>query len=205
MKAGCGRCGACSSLASFEGRAMTAPFMLDVLESFTPAEFQIKFAVEAWEKRRLQSPAPGGVLRGAGDLSGDDEDETDACAIPLVAVSYVLGAPDQVVGTVRIHKEGPGLWWGSRLAVHRDFRRAGGLGAALIRLAVSSANAMGCQTFLAHVQAQNVALFERLHWRSREQMVFHGRPHHLMEADLAHYPPITDPEIGFMTIARAAS
>jgi putative N-acetyltransferase (TIGR04045 family) len=184
---------------------MTARFMLDVWSPFTPTEYRIKFAVEAWEKAGCKALRRTVFCQEQAIFLDDDEDETDAYAIPLAAVSYVLGAPDQVVGTVRIHKEGPGLWYGSRLAVHRDFRRAAGLGAGLIHLAVSSANAMGCRTFLAHVQARNVALFERLNWRSREQMVFHGRPHHLMEADLAHYPPIADPETGFMTIARAAS
>jgi putative N-acetyltransferase (TIGR04045 family) len=184
---------------------MTAPFMLDVWSPFVPSEYRVKFAVEAWEKAGCKALRRMVFCQEQAIFPGDDEDETDACAIPLAAVSYVLGAPDQVVGTVRIHEEKPRVWWGSRLAVHRDFRRAGGLGAGLIRLAVGSANAMGCKTFLAHVQAQNVALFERLNWRSREQVLLHGRPHHLMEADLAHYPPIANPEIGFMTIARAAS
>jgi hypothetical protein len=28
-------------------------------------------------------------------------------------------------------------------------------------------------------------------------MVLHGHPHHLMQADLAHYPPIHDGVAGF--------
>ena len=73
-------------------------------------------------------------------------------------------ASDRVVGTVRIHEEAPSVWWGSRLAVENDYRRIGAIGATLIRLAVSSAHAMGCKTFLAHVQAQNGPLFRQMRW-----------------------------------------
>ena len=34
-----------------------------------------------------------------------------------VLEAFLAGLPDEVVGTVRIHPEGEGLWWGSRLAV----------------------------------------------------------------------------------------
>jgi hypothetical protein len=34
-----------------------------------------------------------------------------------------------------------------------------------------------------------VRFFQRLHWDSLEEMVLCDRTHHLMEADLAHYPP----------------
>ena len=46
----------------------------------------------------------------------------------------------------------------------RRFASHGSIGATLIRLAVSSAHALGCETFLAHVQSQNVPLFRALHW-----------------------------------------
>jgi putative N-acetyltransferase (TIGR04045 family) len=108
--------------------------------------------------------------------TGDDRDAIDDHAI-LVALSMMGGMPDQVVGTVRIHRAEPGLWWGSRLAVHPSFRSQGHLGATLIRLAVSRAHARGCHTFLAHVQSQNVPLFEKLHWRSLGRVAMHGRPH----------------------------
>ena len=79
-------------------------------------------------------------------------------------------AADRVVGTVRIHEEAPGLWFGSRLAVDREFRRIGAIGATLIRLAVSSAHAMGCRHFLAHVQAQNGPLFRQMHWETLDEV-----------------------------------
>jgi putative N-acetyltransferase (TIGR04045 family) len=112
---------------------------------------------------------------------------------------------DEVVGTVRIHEEQPGLWWGSRLAVAADFRRVGALGASLIRVAVSSANAMGCHTFLAHVQEQNALLFHRLHWHVIDRVELHGRPHLRMQAELAFYPPMPRPEIGLVALPKRAA
>ena len=135
-------------------------------------------------------------------FQGHDRDEIDLIATHLVALSTYAHEADQVVGTVRIHEEAPGLWWGSRLAVDRGFRNVGGLGVELIRLAVSTANARGCERFLAHVQMQNVPLFERLRWRPLEAVAFHGAPHMRMEADLAAYPPCADPEAGWYLRAR---
>ena len=89
----------------------------------------------------------------------DDRDAVDAVATPMVAATTVLGAADRIVGAVRIHEPEPRLWWGSRLAVEAEFRRVGAIGSELVRLAVSTANARGCERFLAHVQLQNVALF----------------------------------------------
>lgn len=104
-----------------------------------------------------------------------DRDDIDLIATHLVALSTYAHEADQVVGTVRIHEERPRLWWGSRLAVDSDFRHVGRLGAELIRLAVCTANARGCDRFLAHVQRQNVVLFRRLHWRrwKRSQFTAH--------------------------------
>jgi putative N-acetyltransferase (TIGR04045 family) len=140
-----------------------------------------------------------------GIFVGDDRDEIDERAQQLVAVSCLAGIPEQVVGTVRIHQEAPGVWYGSRLAVHAAFRRHGKIGATLIRLAVTSAHALGCETFLAHVQSQNVPLFQALHWDALEQEMVHGRSHHLMQAQLGHYPPCTAPRSGFVTQARSGS
>ena len=62
--------------------------------------------------------------------------------------------------------------------------------------AVSTANARGCDEFLAHVQAQNEALFRRLGWTTLDHETLHGRPHCLMRADLAAFPPHPDPVAG---------
>lgn len=126
-----------------------------------------------------------------------DRDGIDLIATHLVALSTYAHEADQVVGTVRIHEEAPGLWWGSRLAVDSEFRAVGRLGAELIRLAVCTANARGCTRFLAHVQMQNVTLFRRLHWRALDEVTIHGTPHMRMEAELPHYPPCPDPVAGW--------
>jgi len=171
---------------------------------FAPSEFQIKFAVEAWEKKAAAAMRRTVFCGEQGLFVGDDRDAIDEIAIPLVAVSFVGVAADEVVGTVRIHEAEPSLWWGSRLAVAADYRRIGALGAGLIRLAVSSAHARGCTRFLAHVQAQNASMFAKLHWRTLALCDLHGRLHHLMEADLQCYPPFAAPERGFVALRKAA-
>ena len=166
---------------------------------FRPCEYRIKWAESTWERQRAHALRRSVFCVEQGLFGGDDADDIDERAQLLVAVSCVGGAADEVVGTVRIHEERPCLWWGSRLAVAAAFRSFGRIGATLIRLAVSSAHMRGCDTFLAHVQSQNVPLFERLHWRSVQQEQLHGRLHHLMQADLRHYPPCHTPYTGFVT------
>lgn len=119
----------------------------------------------------------------------DDRDALDAHALTIVA----LNPEGTVVGTVRIHRATPRVWWGSRLAVDRRYRRVAQLGAGLIRCAVSRANALGCDRFLAHVQAQNEPLFHRLRWESLAYEEHHGLPHVKMQADLSAYPAGMDP------------
>jgi putative N-acetyltransferase (TIGR04045 family) len=179
--------------------------LFEPVRPYLASAYRVKFAVEPWEvagARRLRRQV---FCDEQQIFAGDDTDAIDALAIPLVALSTLAGAPDQVVGTVRIHEAEPGLWWGSRLAVASDYRRVGALGAALIRLAVSSANARGCRRFLAHVQSQNATMFHRLHWRTLEEREIVGRPHHLMEADLAQYPAFADGAAGFHQPARSAA
>jgi putative N-acetyltransferase (TIGR04045 family) len=123
-------------------------------------------------------------------LFDNDRDDIDAIASTIVACTVGEATARHIVGTVRIHQTDPGQWMGSRLAVVTGWRRRAGLGAALIRMAVGTAHARGCTLFLAHVQSQNVKMFEALHWRSLEACDLHGRPHCLMQADLRHYPPL---------------
>ena len=89
--------------------------------------------------------------------------------------------------------------------MHAAFRRHSKIGATLIRLAVTSAHALGCEIFLAHVQSQNVPLFRALHWDALSQEMLLGRSHHLMQAQLDHYPACTTPRSGFVTQSRSAS
>ncbi|HTW27218.1 MAG TPA: MSMEG_0567/Sll0786 family nitrogen starvation N-acetyltransferase [Acetobacteraceae bacterium] len=179
--------------------------MLDPFRPFVASDFQVKFATEAWERRGAAALRRQVFCVEQGLFQADDRDAIDDVAIPIVAVSLLAGAGDEVVGTVRIHEAEPGLWWGSRLAVAPAYRRIGSLGAALIRLAVSSAHARGCRRFLANVQVQNGLLFRRLHWRELDRFDLHGVAHLRMEADLDHYPPHRAPEAGVRTLARRAA
>jgi putative N-acetyltransferase (TIGR04045 family) len=175
------------------------PERLDEPSDFVPCEFRVKWATIAWEREQALALRRSVFCSEQGIFPGDDRDVVDDAAQAIVALSCIGGAPDAVVGTVRIHEAEPGLWWGSRLAVHAAFRHHGRIGATLVRLAVASAHAKGCHIFLAHVQSQNVPMFERLHWQTLKPEILHGRPHHLMRADLAHYPPCDDPYGGFVT------
>ena len=175
-----------------------------LVEVFTPTEFRVKWATQAWEEREAHKLRRAVFCVEQGIFLGDDRDAIDDQAQLLVAMVCVGGMPDQVVGTVRIFEDSPGVWIGSRLAVHAAFRNHSRLGATLIRLAVSSAQALGCRTFLAHVQSQNVPLFERLNWRSLKEEMLHGRPHHLMQADLNAYPACHDTVSGFVTQGKSS-
>lgn len=173
---------------------------------FTPSEFRIKWTTLDWEADQAHALRRAVFCIEQGIFVGDDRDDIDSRAQQLVALSCVAGMPEQVVGTVRIHEETPtsGVWFGSRLAVHAAFRRHGRIGATLIRLAVSSAHALGCRTFLAHVQSQNVPLFQAMHWDVLAEEMLLGWPHHLMQAQLDAYPPCVAPYGGFVTHGQSS-
>ena len=122
-----------------------------------------------------------------------DRDELDHQSYPIVAIAHTPNQLDRVVGVVRIYEKSPRLWYGGRLGVHPDFRRVGRIGKGLIQKAVTTANTWGCDQFLATVQQQNVRFFTRLHWQSLEEMKILELPHHLMAADLEHYPATDQP------------
>ncbi len=178
--------------------------IFDPFAPFSPSAFRVKFAASRFEREAAYALRRAVFADEQGLFDGDDRDAVDDYAIPLVALSMLGVADDRVVGTVRIHEESPGVWWGSRLAVERDFRRVGAIGATLIKLAVSSAHAMGAKTFLAHVQAQNALLFQQMHWTALAKIELHGRPHLKMQADLGAYPPCAAPETGFVALRKAA-
>ena len=174
----------------------------DLPRTFTPCEFRIKWADNVWEKAEAMRLRRAVFCIEQGIFEGDDMDVIDGDCQMIVAIACIGGMNDQVVGCVRIHQADDGLWWGSRLAVHMAYRQYSGLACALIKLAVSSAHARSCKIFLAHVQSQNLPLFEKLHWRALRQTTLHGRSHHLMQPDLAAYPPCYDPYTGFVTQPR---
>jgi putative N-acetyltransferase (TIGR04045 family) len=179
--------------------------MIEPYAPYRTSEFQVKFATSHWERQEAHALRRAVFCREQQIFEDDDVDAIDEHAIPIVALSMLGVAADQLVGTVRIHQAEPGLWWGSRLAVHEDFRKIGALGATLIKLAVSSANAMGCHTFLANVQVQNGLLFRRLHWDIVEEFEIYGKPHLRMKADLSYYRPCVTPESGFVALPKKAA
>ncbi|SEN56518.1 putative N-acetyltransferase, MSMEG_0567 N-terminal domain family [Loktanella fryxellensis] len=173
--------------------------------AFVTSEFLIRQATQAWEISGAASLRHRTFVREQGLFDGHDRDAIDRVALPLVALSTMASEADEVVGTVRIHEETPGVWWGGRLAVAPAYRGVGRLGAELIRLAVGTAHARGCTAFMAHVQLQNVPLFEKLDWQPLGQQDLHGHPHMRMQADLAAYPAIADPARGWMALTRRAA
>jgi putative N-acetyltransferase (TIGR04045 family) len=172
---------------------------------FLPSEYRVKFATEEWEYREAAALRQAVFCDEQKIFAGDDRDALDAIAIPIVAISSFAVAAQEVVGTVRIHQTEPGIWWGSRLAVAREYRKISALGISLIRLAVCSAHARGCKRFYAHVQAQNAPMFRRVGWSTIEEKMLHGRVHHFMRADLSKYPPFADAETGFLSLPKKAA
>lgn len=169
---------------------------------FVSPEFLIRAATEVWEMRGAARLRQQVFVHEQRIFTGHDRDAVDQIALPLVAISTLAAEAAEVVGTVRIHEAAPGVWWGSRLAVAEGYRRVGRLGAELIRLAVSTANGRGCTEFHAHVQMQNVPLFQNLHWQVVEEVTLHGVAHAHMLASLPHYPAIPDPTVGWSARAR---
>jgi putative N-acetyltransferase (TIGR04045 family) len=172
---------------------------------FVPPQFGIKLATEAWEREAAFALRERVFCREQQLFTGSDRDEIDTAAVAIVAVDYVMGMTHRVVGTVRIHESAAGTWYGSRLAIDRDYRTVYGLGRGLVYRAVSTAHARGCRTFLAHVQSKNVHFFRRMAWDSLREVVLHGAPHELMQADLAAYPPSRDDAaVAVVTVSRAS-
>jgi putative N-acetyltransferase (TIGR04045 family) len=121
-----------------------------------------------------------------GLFAGDDRDEVDARAHPIVCLRDE-GGEARVVGVVRIWEDAPGDWWGGRLGVEAAHRAAATVGRRLIQTAVGTARAWGAWRFRATVQLANVPFFRRLHWRTVDELQLLGAAHHLMEADLSWY------------------
>ncbi|ASK34411.1 MSMEG_0567/Sll0786 family nitrogen starvation N-acetyltransferase [Alloalcanivorax mobilis] len=179
--------------------------ILEPVVPFRSCEYAVKLTTEAWEYQAARELRRQVFCAEQGLFTADDGDALDRHALTVVALAYVAGGPDEVVGTVRIHSDRPGIWYGSRLAVARGYRRDAHLGSALIRLAVGGARARGCDSFFARVQAVNEPLFQRLHWRTLRHLDLHGLQHVLMRAELDHYPPLAEDRLPLLTTGRRAS
>jgi len=133
--------------------------------------------------RRQVFVAEQGLFRGMnGDRDRTDRDghDDDPATIHVVGL-----ADDQICGTVRLYPLGAdGMWQGDRLAVLASHRHLG-LGAPLVRFAVSSAGRLGGREMEAYIQPANVAFFRRLGWRRTGDLVdYAGIPHQRMLIDL---------------------
>jgi putative N-acetyltransferase (TIGR04045 family) len=161
--------------------------ILEPVQPFRSRHVACHLATKAWELRDYHRLRRRLFCDEQRLFPDDDHDAIDDRAIPVVAVACVAGMPDEVVGVVRIWEEAPGEWWGGRLGTRADYRRSVAVGGQLVTFAVSTACARGCGTFTANIQLQNVAFFERLHWRIHGETTVCGAPHAVMRADLAHH------------------
>ncbi|MFF7708515.1 MSMEG_0567/Sll0786 family nitrogen starvation N-acetyltransferase [Pseudomonas sp. NPDC007930] len=154
---------------------------------FRAGEVVVKPAEHEWERhgyyrlRRAVFTAEQGLL-------AQDRDAHDFAAVAIVAVAGHCGMPDEVVGAVRIYSPEPGLWYGGRLCVAAAYRRHALIGSALVNEAVTRAQELGCERFLATVQQANEGYFHSLHWHTLQALELHGQAHCLMQAQLERYP-----------------
>jgi len=181
--------------------------LFDPFHHFTPQDYVFKIARTDAELEGYWALRRSIFCEEQGIFEGSDRDAIDDHAIPIVCESLIAGMEDSVVGVVRIDQREPGMWYGSRLGVAANyrsvrklsssvaarnhqpvFRGLGALGAGLIYEAVSTAQAIGCQEFLATVQHQNARFFQRLHWEPLQELELFGIQHVKMRADLARYP-----------------
>ena len=75
--------------------------------------------MDDWELQQAQALRKAVFVVEQGIFQTSDHDLFDSSADTLIATIGMLGIPDAVVGTVRIHEQEPGVWIGSRLAVDR--------------------------------------------------------------------------------------
>ncbi len=148
----------------------------------------VKVANTSWEQKAYFALRQQVFSREQKILPDNEKDQQDFRAIPIVAVASSWGVNDSVVGAVRIYTVGDDVWFGGRLCVARAYRGVQVIGKGLINEAVSLAIDLGCRQFLANVQIQNEHYFQRLYWKSIEQIEVENRPHVRMEAMLDHYP-----------------
>jgi putative N-acetyltransferase (TIGR04045 family) len=143
------------------------------------AHFRIRHQVFVIEQGMF-----GGSYGRAGGAGGDDTDGHDDDP----ATIHVIGrAAETICGTVRLYPLGPdprGQWKGDRLAVLASYRHLG-LGAPLVRFAVSAAARLGGLGMEAFIQPANVAFFRWLGWeRTGDLEDYAGLPHQRMLIDL---------------------
>ena len=162
--------------------------MFERIRPYRAADVAITIATTPWERAGYWALRRQVFLREQRLFVRSDRDQHDASAFPLVATSLMLGVGTEIVGAVRIYETEDRVWFGGRLCVARRYRGTH-TAERLIRGAVGSARALGCDAFHAHVQERNVGLFERLDWSALRTEEIAGQPHVLMRATLSAYNP----------------
>lgn len=166
----------------------TRPYGAEV-RPFTSAAISFQRAQEPWQLRGYWALRRQIFCEETGLFASQfgERDEHDRHALPIVALAHCAGDALDVVGVVRIYEREPGVWYGGRLGVNRDYRRRPRVGSGLIRTAVGSARARGCHEFLATVLAENASYFARQHFAPLAPLTLQGREHVLMRAELAAF------------------
>ena len=142
------------------------------------AHFRIRYQVFVVEQ---------GLFRGVGAADGDERDGHDDDPATIHVIGFADGA---ICGTVRLYPlpDVPGRWKGDRLAVLATHRHLG-LGAPLVRFAVSAAGMNGGQEMEAYIQPANVTFFRWLGWRRSGPLVdYAGIAHQRMLISLRAGP-----------------
>ncbi|SHN86993.1 MSMEG_0567/Sll0786 family nitrogen starvation N-acetyltransferase [Desulfitobacterium chlororespirans] len=146
------------------------------------AKYELKIAESAEEIKQYEEVRRAVFVNEQGIFNGDDSDDYDTIAVPIIAVETESG---RVAGVVRCYPIENGDWVGGRLAVLPEFR--GRLGALLVRKAMEEVQGRGCRTFYAHIQEQNVKFFERLGWSlTGRSSVFCNVVHYDMKVVFEH-------------------
>jgi putative N-acetyltransferase (TIGR04045 family) len=168
-------------------RARCAPFAI------APAQDAASLASYRWLRRNV-------FVEEQGLFERDDRDDFDDD--PRTVVLLARDPSGAVLGGVRLHPAVPGgpdlgWWYGSRLVVYPENRRARerstakstpgyrtesahSLGPALVRAACAYAEAAGVLRFDATVQPAAERMFQRLGWVTVRPAVVADRPHLLM-------------------------
>ena len=148
------------------------------------AHFRIRHQVFVIEQGMF-----GGSYGGVGGVGGVGGDDTDGHDDDPATIHVIGRAAETICGTVRLYPLGPGggtdgRWKGDRLAVLDSYRHLG-LGAPLVRFAVSAAARLGGREMEAFIQPANVGFFRWLGWERTGDLVdYVGLPHQRMLIDL---------------------
>lgn len=112
-----------------------------------------------------------------------DRDKFDKNAIHILGLNI---SKEEVISTVRCHLTQNDIWYGSRLAVTKEYRNhSSRIGVKLCQLAEKTVINYDAKRFFAYIQIPNIKFFEGLKWRKVGKAIeYCGLPHQLMEADL---------------------